>query len=101
MPGPSDKPPYGPDSVVLPEHGTVDCLIGPAVATGIPVPAEGAPDELYVASNPARCTDASDEKTTYSCPFDDDVTVAEDRVPVMASARGADAEAPLYTLIKS
>ena len=70
-------------------------------ATGVTVGVGGAgPDEVYVASKPRPFTDPSDEKTTVSWPLGD-VTVTPDLVPVIDSASGADAEAPLYTLTKS
>jgi len=106
-PGPSDKLPVALDSVVLPEHATVGRAMGTLDAgvdgksTGATLgTAPGVEDELYVASKPAAFTDPSDEKTTYSRPLGD-VTDTPDLVPVIDSASGADAEAPLYTLTKS
>ena len=86
---------------MLPEHGAVDIIMGTDVAIGLPASGKGSEDEVYVASKPSPWTDASDERTTYSWPFDNDVTVAEELVPVMVAASGADAEVPLYTLTKS
>ena len=68
--------------------------VPPGKAIGLAVSPGKVVDVWYVASKPEPCTDASDEKTTYSRPFDED-TVKSDLVPVMVSASGADDKAPL------
>ena len=114
MPGPSDKRPLEPESVVEVEHLVVGCANGTGVTdvTGVTGPATGAmvgaalaagagADEVYIASKPASFTDPSDEKSTVSGWPLGDVTVMPDRVPVMVAASCANDEAPLYTLTKS
>jgi len=71
----------------------VGAEVSPATAIGLAV--SPVKVVLYVASKPEACTDASDEKATYSWPFDNDFTVTSDRVPVIVSTSGADDEAPL------
>ena len=103
MPGPSDKLPLELVNVVVPEHAppngrTVGTNVVRATA-GIAVDTSDT-TEVYVASKPAPFTAESDVKTTYTWLLDD-VTERLVVIPVTTASRGADEDAPSYTLTKS